>query len=333
MRFRRVLVTGAAGFVGRYAMAALRSEPWTDTAVLGIGHLTNPLHADVAFRAIDLADSAALRDCIADFAPTHILHLAAQASVKQGGQAVAETWQANVGGLLNLAQAVMAEAPKATFVFVSSSEVYGRAFLSGQSLDETALPDPASHYGRSKWIGEQILQDVLGGGRGHLIVLRPFNHTGPGQDERFVAPSFASQIARIERGLVPPRLSVGDLSARREFLDVRDVVRAYVGVIDASERIAGGTVFNIASGEARRIEDVLASLRQRAETSFEVEVDPDRLRPSEIPIAMGRSEKLQAVTGWQPNIAWSKTLDDLMCDARERARNIEKEKFPLQNVP
>ncbi|GAA0256382.1 GDP-6-deoxy-D-mannose reductase [Methylorubrum aminovorans] len=113
-----------------------------------------------------------------------------------------------------------------------------------------------SHYSRSKWIGEQILQDILGGG--HLIVLRPFNHTGPEQDERFVAPSFACQIARIERGLVPPRLSVGDLSARREFLDVRNVVRAYAGVIDASERIAGGTVFNIASGESRTIEDVLA---------------------------------------------------------------------------
>jgi GDP-4-dehydro-6-deoxy-D-mannose reductase len=328
MRSRRVLVTGAAGFVGRYAMAALRSEPWADTALLGIGHATNPLHAEMAFRAIDLANGAALRECIADFAPTHILHLAAQASVKESGYAVAETWQANVGGLLNLAQAVMADAPEATFVFVSSSEVYGRAFLSGQPLDEMALPDPTSHYGRSKWIGEQILQDVFDGWRGHLIVLRPFNHTGPGQDERFVAPSLAGQIARIERGLAPPCLRVGNLSARREFLDVRDVVRAYVGVIDASERIAGGTVFNIASGEPRAVEDVLASLRQLAEISFEVEVDPDRLRPSEIPVATGNSDRLHAVTGWQPDIAWSKTLEDLMSDARERAQNIEKEKLP-----
>ncbi|MGX7709245.1 NAD-dependent epimerase/dehydratase family protein [Methylobacterium sp. Gmos1] len=330
MRSRRVLVTGAAGFVGRYAMAALQSEPWADTALLGIGRPTNSLPTQAAFRAIDLADSVVLRECIAEFAPTHILHLAAQASVKQGGHAIAETWQANVGGLLNLAQAVMAEAPEATFVFVSSSEVYGRAFLSGKSLDETALPDPTSHYGRSKWIGEQILQDILGGG--HLIVLRPFNHTGPGQDERFVAPSFAGQIARIEYGLARPRLSVGDLSSRREFLDVRDVVRAYVGVIDASERIAGGTVFNIASGEPRTIEDMLTSLKQRAEAPFEVEVDPDRLRPSEIPIAAGCSDKLHAVTGWRPDIAWSKTLDDLMSDARERARNLKNKKFSQQDA-
>lgn len=324
MRSRRVLVTGAAGFVGRYAIKAIQSELRMGKALLGIGRNTNPFDAAVAFRVIDLADKMALRECIADFAPTHILHLAAQASVKQGGCAVAETWQINVGCLLNLAQAVMSEAPEATFVFVSSSEVYGRAFLSNQALDETALPDPTSHYGRSKWIGEQILQDAFGGGRGHLIVLRPFNHTGPGQDERFVVPSFACQIARIERGIVPPRLSVGDLSARREFLDVRDVVRAYLAVIDASERILGGSTFNIANGEPRLIKDVLTSLKQRTKVSFEINVDQDRLRPSEIRTAAGTSGRLQAITGWRPKIAWSKTLDDLMSDARERARILMK---------
>lgn len=315
---RRVLVTGAAGFVGRHALAALQSKFGVGKTILGIGRCTNSPQPKGAFRAIDLADRAVLRECIADFAPSHILHLAAQASVQQGGSAVADTWQTNVGCLLNLAQAVASEAPQATFVFVSSSEVYGRAFLSGQVLDEVAPPDPVSHYGRSKWIGEQILQDVFGGGRGHLIVLRPFNHTGPGQDERFVAPSFACQIARIERGLIPPRLSVGNLSVRREFLDVRDIVRAYVGVIDISERIAPGSVFNIASGTPRAIEDVLTSLKQRATIPFEIDIDPDRLRPSEITVAAGSSKKLHDITKWRPEIPWSKTLDDLMIDARKR---------------
>lgn len=322
MRSHRVLVTGAAGFVGRYAMAALRSKLCGDSALLGIGRTANPSHAEADFQVIDLSDKSALRTCIADFAPTHILHLAAQASVKQGGYAVAETWQANVGGLLNLAQAAMSEAPGATFIFVSSSEIYGRAFLSGQPLDETASPDPVSPYGRSKWIGEQILQDILGSGRGHLIVLRPFNHTGPGQDERFVAPSFAYQIARIECGLAPPCLKVGDLTAKREFLDVRDVVRAYVGVIEASDRIAGGAIFNIACGKMRAIEDLLTSFRQRSQVSFEVEVDSSRLRPSEIPVAAGSSGLLQGVTGWVPEVAWSKTLDDLMGYARGRFQAI-----------
>ncbi|QRE72699.1 NAD-dependent epimerase/dehydratase family protein [Methylobacterium aquaticum] len=123
MRSHRVLVTGAAGFVGRYAMAALRSKLCGDSALLGIGRTANPSHAEADFQVIDLSDKSALRKCIADFAPTHILHLAAQASVKQGGYAVAETWQANVGGLLNLAQAAMSEA-RGRHLYLSAQAKY-----------------------------------------------------------------------------------------------------------------------------------------------------------------------------------------------------------------
>ena len=315
---RRILVTGAAGFVGRHVMAALWADLRAGEALLGAGRGGEGLpHPD--FRALELTDRAAVRACLADFAPTHILHLAALSSVGQAAQAAAETWQANVGGLLNLAEAVAAVAPGATLVFASSGEVYGRAFLSGAALDETAAPQPMNSYARSKWAGEQVLQDILGTGPGRLIVLRPFNHTGPGQDERFVVASFAGQIARIEAGLVPPRLEVGNLSARREFLDVRDVVAAYLAVLAAGD-VPSGSVFNVASGTPRTIASVLEDLRALARVPFEVVVAPDRLRPSEIAVAAGDAGRLRAATGWAPEIPWRETLVSVLEDARRRVR-------------
>ena len=312
---RRILVTGATGFVGRHVMAALRAELRPGEALLGVGRGAKAALPGTAFQALELTDRVAVRACLAAFAPTQVLHLAALSSVGQAAGAVAETWQVNVGGLLNLAEAVASETPGATFVFASSGEVYGRAFLSGAALDEDAAPEPTNSYARSKWVGEQILQDMLGGG--DLRVLRPFNHTGAGQDERFVVASFAGQIARIEAGLAPPRLEVGNLSARREFLDVRDVVSAYLAVLGA-EGVASGTVFNVASGAPRTVASVLEDLRGLARVSFEVAVSPERLRPVEIAVAAGDAGRLRAATGWAPATTWARTLRGVLSAARRK---------------
>jgi GDP-4-dehydro-6-deoxy-D-mannose reductase len=238
--------------------------------------------------------------------------------VGQAAAAGLETWRANVAGLLNLADTLLAEAPDACLVFASSSEVYGRAFLSGQAMDEDEPPQPVGIYARTKRVGEELLADVLTGSGVRLLTLRPFNHTGPGQDERFVVSSFAHQIARIEAGLIPPRLAVGNLEARREFLDVRDVARAYAEVIAHAETLASGTVLNVATGAPRRIADVLADLTAQAHRSFAVEADPARMRPSEIAVATGDASRLRAATGWEPRIPWSTTLADILADARRR---------------
>ena len=316
---RRVLVTGAAGFVGRHALAALAGAG--TEALLGIGRGTIPALPEGAdFRTLDLADRETLAACLRDFRPSHVLHLAAQASVGQAAGAGLETWRTNVAGLLNLAEALRAEAPAATLVFASSSEVYGRAFLSGRPVDEDVVPQPVGVYARTKRVGEEMLADVLAGSAVRLIVVRPFNHTGPGQDERFVVPAFAHQIARIEAGRMPPRLAVGNLSAQREFLDVRDVVRAYAQVIAASEELASGTVLNVASGRSHAIASVLEDLTRLARVPFEVVVDPTRMRPSEIPVALGDGRRIHAATGWAPKVPWSETLASVLADAR--ARNV-----------
>lgn len=161
-----------------------------------------------------------------------------------------------------------------------------------------------------------MLLDILARTDVRLVILRPFNHTGPGQDERFVVPSFAGQIARIEAGLSPPRLEVGNLTAQRDFLDVADVARAYVDLIASAESLPSGTILNICSGQPRSIESILNDLSALALRPFTVAQAPDRMRPSEIPIAIGDAGSIQAAIGWAPSINWAKTLSDVLAAAR-----------------
>ena len=314
---KRILVTGAAGFVGRHALAALSAAGGPADRILGIGRgRPAALPERVAYETIDLLDEPALHACLAAFRPTDVLHLAAMASVQQSADAPGETWRINLVGLLNLAEAVVRSAPGAGFLFVSSGEVYGRAFLAGRPLTEEAAPDPQGPYARSKWFGETILRDVLARTGVRLVILRPFNQVGAGQDERFVLPSFAGQIARIEAGLVPPVLEVGNLAAERDFLPVGDVVRAYAEVIARGGAIADGSVFNVASGRPRSIAGVVADLRRHARVAFEVRVAPDRMRASEIPVASGDATRLTAAIGWTPRGDWDAALADVLDHAR-----------------
>lgn len=316
----RILVTGAAGFVGRHVTAALAAA-FPNAAIVGIGrHTPTVLPAGVAFRPVDLLDETALCAIMAEVRPTAVLHLAALASVQQSAEAPTETWRANVVGLLNLADALSRYTTGTTLVFASSGEVYGRAFLAGPVLSEDVTPEPQGPYARSKWFGEEILRDVLRTSGHRLVILRPFNHIGTGQDERFVVSSFAAQIARIEAKLVPPVLEVGDLTAQRDFLPVEDVVRAYVRVIEKAEQIASGTVFNVASGHPRTISSVLDDLTAFARVPFTVRQAADRMRPSEIPVSAGNAARLTAAVNWRPQGDWTSTLESIFEEARQNLR-------------
>ena len=271
----------------------------------------------MAYETIDLLDEAALSAFVARFRPTEILHLAGLASVADSASGPGQTWRVNVNGLMNLVAAVEA-VPGCTFFFVSSGEVYGSAFLAGHALTEDSEPLPRNTYARSKWVGEQLLRDLLPRIGVKLVVLRPFNHIGPGQDERFVVASFAGQIARIEAGLVPPCLEVGNLSSYRDFLDVADVAQAYAGLIGRAESLPDGRVFNISSGMPRTIASALDGLRDRARVPFEIRIAPERVRPAEIPLAAGDAGRLRAATGWRPLVAWEDSLTRVLDDARAR---------------
>ena len=221
--------------------------------------------SDATADPVDLRDAAAVDRLVAEARPDIIVHLAGQASVGALDRGAGEeTWRVNLAGTLNLALAVNRFAPEATVLFASSSEVYGRAF-GPDPVNEETPPEPANAYARSKLLAERTLADVLPA-TARILVARPFNHTGPGQREDFVLPSFAAQVARIEAGL-QSALRVGNLDVARDFLDVRDVVAAYCALIEAAPRLPMRFTCNVATGRrppAARYPGSVARPRPRA---------------------------------------------------------------------
>ncbi|WP_250645688.1 GDP-mannose 4,6-dehydratase [Methylobacterium durans] len=185
-----------------------------------------------------------------------------------------------------------------------------------EPLDETALLDPTSTYAASKAAADLMIGQMVRDGL-RAIRFCPFNHTGPGQTEAFVTPAFAAQIARIEAAQQPPVVRVGNLEALRDFLDVRDVVEAYVqGIVRPN--LPSGAIYNIASGVPRRIADILYSLLAQARVAITVEADAARMRPNDTPLAIGSSSRAAVDLGWRPRITWEATLADTLAYWRSK---------------
>ena len=230
VRYKRILLTGGTGFVGGYLAPAIAAA-WPGAERVLLRRLGETVLRD-GWRPLDaeVTDSAAIGRIVADLKPDLVLHLAAQAAIGATAEMAEATWRVNFGGTLELAHACQRACPGTTFFFVSSSEVYGWSFRDGVASEDTWLR-PMNAYARAKAAAESMLPDVLPQAR--LIIARPFNHTGPGQDVRFVLPSLAQQIADVEAGRRPPRLELGNLEASRDFLDVRDVCAAYIAMLQS----------------------------------------------------------------------------------------------------
>jgi GDP-4-dehydro-6-deoxy-D-mannose reductase len=218
-------------------------------------------------------------------------------------------WSGNFQSTYNLLVAIRLHCKESLLVFASSSECYGTTFIAEDFVTEESALQPLNAYGRSKASSEYLIRDIH---HGPFIVLRLFNQIGAGQDERFVTSSFAAQIARIERELVPPRISVGDLSAERDFCDVEDMVEALAGLLDVADQMDRASTFNICSGTTRSIRSVLDILLSLTKVEVSVEIDPSRLRPLAIARAGGSSASIQATTGWAPKIPITQTLENLL---------------------
>ncbi|MGA8173116.1 MAG: GDP-mannose 4,6-dehydratase [Methylocystis sp.] len=313
--YERILLTGGAGFVGSYLAPLLAADyPAARRELLTLRH--SPNDVDPAWTPVvgDLLDPPAIDEIVAALRPDLVVHLAGQASIGKALGAAEQTWRANFHGGFNLASALARHAPETLVLFASSVSVYGESLNDGVAAEGAPLR-PLDAYGRSKAAAEGALADVLAP-RSRLVIARPVNHSGPRQSkESFVLSSFAAQIAAIEAGRQKPELEVGDLSKARDFLDVRDVVEAYRMLIaqgpELPERVG---CFNIASGEPRRISDLLEGLRQRAKTPFDVKVKQDRLRPAavDIPTIACDATKLRQVLGWRQRLAIEDMLQSLL---------------------
>lgn len=311
----RLLVTGAHGFVGAHLEASVRR-------ICGEGEIVRTSRYAVpaaGIEALDITDAGALGVSLRRHRPTHVLNLAGVAAPAAAGQEPDLAWKVHADGVRRLADAILADAPGAVLVNAGSGLVYGASFRSGRPVDEAALVDPLDHYGASKAAGDLALGVAVRRGL-RCVRMRPFNHGGPGQTEDFVLPAFAAQIARIEAGLAGPMLRVGDLDAARDFVDVRDVCDAYALAMCAAGEVEACTILNVASGVPRRIGDVLEALLALSGARIQVEPDPARMRPSEVPVAIGDASRARSLLGWEPRIPFERMLADVLEDWRLRVR-------------
>jgi GDP-4-dehydro-6-deoxy-D-mannose reductase len=308
----RVLITGASGFAGGYLARACCSA---GDSVLGLSRSSAVPPGAGEGRAIDLLDAGAFGTAVREFEPEVVCHLAALSSVGRSWEQPAQTMQGNAVAAANVLEAVRLEAPGARVVWVSSCEVYGSA--DRLPIDEQAPLRPANPYAVSKLAGE-LLAAVYAEAHGLGVVrVRPFNHTGPGQPSVFVSSSLARQAAEARlRGARSVTLVTGNPDTRRDFIDVRDAVRAYRLL---AERAHAGEVYNVSSGESISTAEQVGLIAEViAPIEVEHVVDPDRVRAHEVMDLRGSHDRLTAATGWQPEIPLRQTVAETIAWWEER---------------
>ncbi len=316
----RALITGVGGFAGRHLAAYLLSQGNIEVfgCVLHDDQARVGLPPGVRVLKADLRDPEAAHHLMAEVRPDRLFHLAAQAFVPESLRDPWGTLENNIRSQVNLLEAARRLGYPLRILVVGSNEEYGQARPEELPLREDSPLRPTSPYAVSK-----VAQDLLGlqyflSYRMHIVRVRPFNHIGPGQDERFVAPAFAKQVAEIEAGLRPqPVIYVGNLEAQRDFSDVRDIVRAYYLALEYS---APGEVYNVCSGQPRSARQLLEIMLSASRVTITIEHDPSRLRPVDTPISFGDPSRLRAATGWQPQIPFEQTVRDVLQDWRERIK-------------
>ncbi len=316
----RVLITGITGFAGSHLADYLLAEH-PEVEIHGIcrwrSRRENILHLGdrVNLMEGELRDEASLRRVIAEARPDAIFHLAAQSYVPTSWRAPTETLITNIAGQANLFEAVRAAGLDPVIQIAGSSEEYGLVLPDEVPIRESNPLRPLSPYAVSKVAQDMLAYQYFRSYGMKTVRTRGFNHTGPRRGEVFVSSNFAKQIASIEAGLQEPVIRVGNLDAKRDFTDVRDMVRAYwLAVTKATP----GEVYNLGSGRDITIRALLDLLIGMSDVQVEVEIDPDRLRPSDVEVLLADSSKFRGETGWEPVIPLETTLSDLLDFWRQR---------------
>ena len=297
----RALVTGAGGFVGVHLVRHLEDQG------------DDVIQLERNIDGIDITDADALTDAVVAAKPEAVYHLAGAADVGGSWAAPRPTFLANALGTLNVLEASR-EAGAERVLAVTSADVYGRVTQDELPLGEDRPLRPVSPYAASKVAADAIAQQAWLGYRLPVVRVRAFNHLGPGQSDRFVAPSIAARIARNERD-GGDEVPIGNMTPRRDVTDVRDVVRAYRLLVEAGEP---GAVYNVCRGSAVSVEQLAQALLGMARRPMRLVSDPALQRPVDIPVLVGDNRALRRATGWEPTIPLEQTLSDVLADWRAR---------------
>ena len=308
---RRVLVTGANGFVARFLVEALRER---GDETVGVDLASDAANAVDRYCSCNLLDAAAVRVLVERERPTHIVHLAAVSSVAKSWDAPVESFLNNTNVFLNVAEAVRSVGLKARILSVGSSEEYGAVPADETPIAETRPLAPLSPYAVAR-VAQEQLSGLYASGYGlDVVMTRSFNQVGPGQRDAFVVPSFVRQLlAAKAAGERTAHVKAGDLSIVRDFLDVRDAVTAYIALLDSGR---AGEVYNVCSGEGRRLDEVLRLAAAEVGVGVESETDPRFVRPADNPVIVGDNAKIRRETGWRPQRTLVESLRDIVAAAR-----------------
>lgn len=313
----RCLVTGAAGFVGRHLTLHLNGRGHD---VSGLVH-PSEFHSDFSIEGVkrveaaDLLDDRALGGAVARLAPEAIYHLAAFSNPESSLKHARQTLETNILGTQNLLAAAKATGAAPKVLLVGSAQQYGKVDEADQPISEDREQKPLTPYSVSKASQELLGQRYFLSEGLPVFWTRSFNHTGPGQADAYVCSSFARQVAQVEKGTRSPEIHVGNLAARRDFMDVRDVARAYSAILDSGKP---GRAYNVCRGEAVSIQEVLDTLIELSTVHVEVKVDPERYHALDAPLIVGDVTRLHDDTGWSPRYSMKQTLEDLLNDWRRR---------------
>jgi len=316
----RVLITGITGFAGSH-LADYILENHPEVKLYGLirwrSPMENVLHIrdKIEFHQGDLKDIVSLEKCLAEIKPDRIFHLAAQSYVPFSWKCPSETFSINAIGQINLFEAVLSLNLSPRIQVAGTSEEYGLVNADEIPMKETNPLRPLSPYAVSKIAQDYLAWQYYKSYGLKTVRTRGFNHTGPRRGEVFICSNFAKQIAEIEKGKKEPVIYVGNLEAKRDFTDVRDIVRGYWLCLEKGKE---GDVYNVGTGKPYSMKEILDLLLSMSKVKVKTELDPARLRPSDVPVLFSDCTKLKELTGWEPKIPFRQSLQDLLEYWRKR---------------
>ena len=318
----KALILGAAGFVGAYAIRQFAEGcGWeTHAAKMPQETLSAALCGLCTVHDFDLLDPAGLTALLQEVQPDYILYLAAQSSVALSWKQPQLTADVNIKGTVNLLEAARTLPQTPRILMIGSGEEYGALRPEQIPVSEETPLHPANVYAVTKAAAEQFAALYYKAYGLPVICVRAFNHIGPGQSTAFVAADFCRQAAEIEAGLHEPVIRTGNLSAKRDFTDVRDIVRAYAMLLESGK---AGETYNVGSGSPVAVSDILEQIRAMSTVPFRTETDPAKLRPVDVPVIAADTGKLRRDTGWAPQIPLADTLRDILDAQRQHLKETD----------